>query len=325
MRRRLLKTNRWRPLPAPPATEPTQPLNLVRIPVGGHGPEDVRFDDAGHIVTGLDDGTVLRIDLGTGARTVLGNTGGRPLGLNLRPDGSILICDHDLGLVRMSADGVVTVLVSHIDGEQITFASNSVQGSDGTIWFTTSTRRWDVENYQGDLAEHSLTGRLVRVATDGTVTVVIPDLAFANGLVLSPDESYLLYAETARYQVSSYRISDGRRELFAENLPGFPDNISLGSDGNVWVALANPRNKLLDVALPLWGVVRMLIWNLPAWARPQPTAVGWAVAFDLDGALVHDLRVADGSFSFVTSVAELNGTIVLGSLHEEAIAVATLR
>jgi hypothetical protein len=46
------------------------------------------------------------------------------------------------------------------------------------------------------------------------------------------------------------------------------------------------------------------------------------MAFDLDGKLVHDLRLSKGGYGFVTSVAERNGTIVLGSLHEDHIALA---
>ncbi|WP_281177594.1 hypothetical protein [Kribbia dieselivorans] len=40
----------------------------------------------------------------------------------------------------MSADGSVEVLVDTIAGTPLTFASNVVEGPDGTIWFTASTR-----------------------------------------------------------------------------------------------------------------------------------------------------------------------------------------
>jgi sugar lactone lactonase YvrE len=295
------------------------------LSTGGHGPEDVVFDDRGRVVTGLAGGSIVAIDPSSGTREMLGNTGGRPLGVQPCRDGSVLVCDHDRGLLRVLSGGSVDVLADSIDGERLTFASNVVQGRDGTIWFTTSTSRWDLEHYEGDIFEHSCTGRLARYDADGTVTVLVSGLAFGNGLVLAPDESHLLYAESAAYSITRYWLAGraaGSTEPFAPNLPGFPDNMSLGSDGLLWVSIAAPRNALLDALLPRPGVLRTLVWNLPDAVRPKPTPIAWVMAFDLNGNLVHDLRLTGGGYGFVTSVAERDGTLVLGSLHADDIAVA---
>jgi|GEM_PF-6108666 hypothetical protein len=45
------------------------------------------------------------------------------------------------------------------------------------------------------------------------------------------------------------------------------------------------------------------------------------MAFDLDGDLVYDLRTDDGSYHFVTSVAERDGTVVAASLEENDVVV----
>lgn len=320
--RRLLKTGSWTPPPPPPNQGRTDRTGLFaitrRFPTGGEGPEDVIFDRDGTVLTGLADGSIVRIDPATGRRTVVGTTGGRPLGLQPGRDGSVLICDHDRGLLRMSAGGDVRVLVDHVDGAPLRFASNVVDGADGTVWFTVSTRRWDLQNYLGDIFEHSCTGMLVRLDPDGVVTVLRDGLKFANGLALAPDESHLLFAETEGYRVSRYWLSGtktGSVEPLVENLPGLPDNISLGSDGLVWVAIAAPRNALLDRLLPRPGFLRTLLWNLPAAVRPKATPIAWVMAFDLRGRLVHDLRSADGSYDFVTAVAERNGVVVASGLH----------
>jgi sugar lactone lactonase YvrE len=329
--RRLLKPGRWSPPQAPGdegRTGATSRLVVARrVATGGHGPEDVVFDEHGGLLAGLSDGSVVRLDLATGSRTVVGNTAGRPLGLEPCRDGSILICDHDRGLLRMSADGAVEVLVDSVAGRPLTFASNVVEASDGTIYFTVSTRRWDLDHYIGDILEHSCTGLLVRRDPDGEVTVLLDELKFGNGLALAPDASHLLFAETGGYRVSRYHLTGpkaGTVEPFAENLAGSPDNISLGSDGLLWVSIPAPRNALLDRLLPLPGFLRTLVWNLPDAIRPKPTPIGWVMAFDLDGRLVHDLRTDDGSYVFVTSVAEHNGTVVAGSLHEDDVAVLAL-
>ena len=324
MTRRLIRPRRWTP-PAAPRTEATAAFGIARrLPTGGHGPEDVVFDSRGRVLTGLADGTVVRIDPATGERTVLGSTGGRPLGLEPCPDGSVLVADHDRGLLRMAPDGAVEVLLDAVDGERITFASNVVRGEDGTIWFTTSTSRWDLEHHLGDMFEHSCTGRLVRRDPDGTVTALRGDLKFGNGLALAPDASYLVVVETAGYRISRYWLTGphaGTTEPLVENLPGFPDNVSLGSDGLLWVGVAAPRSGLLDRLLPLPGVLRLLLWNLPERIRPKAAPIAWVMAFDLDGRTVHDLRGTDGSYGFVTAAAERDGTVVAGSLHTGDVAV----
>ncbi|GAA2873554.1 strictosidine synthase [Actinoplanes cyaneus] len=320
MSRRLIHPRRWRP---PTAADPgrTAPLRIERrLETGGHGPEDVVFDHAGQVVTGLADGRIVRIDPESGERIVLARTGGRPLGLHPRADGGVLVCDHDKGLLEVRPDGTTHVLVDRVDGEPLTFASNVVEGRDGTIWFTTSTTRWSLDEHVGDVMEHTCTGRLLRRDPDGTVTTLLSDLKFGNGLVLAPDESYVLVAETTGYRIRRVR-RDGRTDLLVENLPGFPDNMWLGSDGLLWVAIAAPRNPLVDRLLPLPGLLRLLVWNLPEAVRPKAAPIAWVMAFGLDGERVHDLRAADGSYGFVTSVAERDGTIVVGSLTENDIAV----
>jgi sugar lactone lactonase YvrE len=325
MTRRLINPRRWTPPAAAPDPGPTAPLTVTgRLPTGGHGPEDVVADRDGRLVTGTGDGRILRLDPATGRSTVLGNTGGRPLGVEPCADGTVLVCDHDRGLLRMHPDGAVEVLADTVDGRPLTFASNVVQGPDGTIWFTASTSRWDLEHHQGDAYEHTCTGRLLRRDPDGTVTTLLSELKFANGLVLAPDASHLLVAETMGYRITRYWLTGdraGRAEPLVDNLPGFPDNLSLGSDGLVWAGVVAPRNRLLDRLLPLPGVLRLLLWNLPAAIRPAVVPIAWIMAFGLDGRLVHDLRLADGSYGFVTSATELDGTVYCGSLTEDDVAV----
>ena len=331
MPRRLISPRRWTP-PAAPTNEGrtarTSELAIKRrLPTGGHGPEDVRIDADGRIVTGLADGAIVRLDADTGAREVVGNTRGRPLGVLPSADGSVLVCDDRRGLLRMASDGAVTVLAGSVDGQPIIFASNVVEGADGTIWFTTSTSRWHVEHFDGDIIEHSCTGKLIRVTPDGEVTTLVPGLAFGNGLVLAPDGGSLLYAETAAYRVMRYWLTGpraGRSEPFVDDLPGFPDNMSRGADGLLWVAMAAPRNGLLDRILPLPGVLRLVVWNLPSVLRPAPERISWVMAFDEDGVLVHDLRSTTADYHFVTAVVERGDELVLSSLEEDDVLVAEL-
>ncbi|MFC1421130.1 SMP-30/gluconolactonase/LRE family protein [Streptacidiphilus cavernicola] len=324
---------RWSPPTAPqragrsPGSPSADVLRRVELP--GHGPEDVVFGADGCVYTGTADGALLRVDIVTGAVDSVANTGGRPLGLHAGPDGSLLVCDAHRGLLRWGGPGrSIEVLVDRIDGELLNFASNVVQDpDDGMIYFTASSRRWPFEQWMGDLLEHSGTGRLLRLSPDGAVDVLLDGLQFANGVAFTPEREALVFAETGAYRLSRYWLRGpkaGTRETLVDNLPGFPDNIALGSDGLIWVALASPRNPLLDALLPRPGVLRRMVWRLPERLKPAPKRTAWVVGVDLHGSIIHDLQTDGTAYAMVTGIAEEAGTLVLGSLDESALAITTV-
>jgi len=321
---------RWSP-PTAPQRARQRPGSLCgdtlrRVELPGAGPEGVVFGADGIVHTGTADGAVLRVDIVTGAVDEVTNTGGRPLGLHAGPDGSLLVCDAHRGLLHWGGPGKpIEVLVDRVDGEPLNFASNVVQDpDDGMIYFTASSRRWPIEQWMGDLIEHSGTGRLLRRSPDGAVDVLLDGLQFANGVAFAPDRRALVFAETGAYRLSRYWLRGpkaGTRETLIDNLPGFPDNITLGSDGLVWVALASPRNQLLDALLPRPALLRRMLWQLPDWLKPAPKRTAWVIGVDLDGSVVHDLQSDGAAYAMVTGVAEQAGTLVLGSLDESALAI----
>ncbi|MQY18619.1 SMP-30/gluconolactonase/LRE family protein [Nocardia macrotermitis] len=299
---------------------------LLTLP--GAIPEDVVLAPDGRVVTGISGGAILAVDPASGAVEQIGDTGGRPLGLHADPDGSLLICDSERGLLRLAAPhGELEVLVDEVDGERLNFASNVVADEDGTIYFSASTRRYSFDDYLGDIFEHSGTGRLFRRTPDGRVETLLDGLQFANGIVLAPDRSHILVAETAAYRITRCHLSGskaGTSDHLVENLPGMPDNMGLGSDGLIWVALVTPRNPLLDMLLPLPGILRRLVWAIPPALQPKPVRTTWVQGYGFDGALVHDLQREADTYAMVTGVAERDGALYLGSLAESAIAVVRL-
>ncbi|MFF0487713.1 SMP-30/gluconolactonase/LRE family protein [Nocardia sp. NPDC004068] len=323
---------RWSPPSATPRareTHSTPPMPTPRLlPLPAAGPEDVVVAPDGRVLCGVDDGSLLAVDPTDGTVERIGHTGGRPLGLHANPDGSVLICDSVRGLLRLAEPNAeVEVLVGEIDGRPVNFASNVVADADGTIYFTASTTRYSLDEYMGDVLEGSRTGRLFRRTPDGAVETLLDGLKFANGLILAPDRSCLLVAETAGYRITRYHLTGphtGATDPLVENLPGFPDNMGLGTDGLAWVTLVTPRNPLLDKLLPLPGLLRRLTWSIPEALRPKPVKTAWVQAYDFDGTLIHDLQREPDVYSMVTGVAEQNGTLYLGSLTEPAIAVTHL-
>lgn len=177
----------------------------------------------------------MAIDPGTGQHTVVCDTTGRPLGLELHPDGGVIICDVDRGVLHLDLeDGSITELVTTIDGRPMAFCNNAAVAADGTIYFTDSSTKFGFEHWRGDLLEHGATGRLFRRSPGGRVDKLADGLAFANGVALAADESYVVVAETAGYALRRYQLAgpdQGAIVAFGDVLPGFPDNISTGTDG----------------------------------------------------------------------------------------------
>jgi sugar lactone lactonase YvrE len=312
----------WRAPTAPKASpKPLPPLTIV--PVNGVGPEDVLVDK-GHVFTGVDDGRVLRLTPDGRRLDLVAETGGRPLGLEFHPDGRLLVCDAKRGLLLVSrTDGDVEVLVPR--GPDLRVCNNAAVAADGTVYFTDSSARFDLDHYKADLLEHSGTGRLLRRSPDGSVDVLLSGLFFANGVALAPDESYVVVASTGSYRLDKVALPSGEHTVLDDNLPGLPDNISTGSDGLVWIALASSRVPALDLALRLPPVFRKAAWALPEPLQMKDKRVVWVRAIDgADGRVVHDFRGVRPDYHLVTGVREDDGVVYLGSLEERAVAYFSL-
>jgi sugar lactone lactonase YvrE len=297
-------------------------------PVPGDGAEDVVVADDGHVYTGTADGSIFRLSPDGSRIERVARTGGRPLGLELFDNGDLLVCDAHRGLLVVHvADGSVETLLTHVDGVAMRFCNNAAIQRDGTVWFSDSSAHYGIEQWKDDFVQHTRTGRLLRRDPDGTVTVVLEGLAFANGVALAADESYVAVAETGGRTVVRHWLAGpraGERDLLVDDLPGYPDNIARGSDGLIWVTIASPLDPVVErlqkAPLPL----RRLVTRIPERFQPAPKQTIRVQAYDDRGALVHDVDLDEPGYHMVTGVREHQGRVWMGSLHEPAVAVHDL-
>ncbi|WIX84638.1 SMP-30/gluconolactonase/LRE family protein [Amycolatopsis sp. DG1A-15b] len=295
---------------------------VTLYPVNGHGPEDVVVDGEGRIYTGVDDGRILRLSPDGQHIDVIADTGGRPLGLELHGEDELLICDARAGLLVVPlAGGAVSTLATSALGRDFVFCNNAAVASDGTIYFTDSSRRFGIDNWRDDLIEQTAGGRLLRRSPDGSIDLLVDGLRFANGVALAPDESFVAVAETGAFGVSRVRLSDGHVDPLVENLWGFPDNISTGTDGLIWITQASPRVAALDVVRRLPAVLRAGIRRLPTSLQPRPGREVGVLGVAADGRVVHSFRGEIPGFHMLVGVREWRGRLYFGSLEESAIAV----
>ncbi len=297
------------------------------IPVNGEGTEDVLVDEQGRIYTGLADGRILRIDKNGSSIETVATCPGRPLGLEFYGDDELVVCASDAGLLAVSlSSGDVRVMVDTVFDAPILACNNAAVASDGTIYFSDSSRRYPIPEWRTDLIEQTRTGRLLRRNTDGTVDELLSGLHFANGVALAADESFVTVAESGACQVRRFWLTGeraGTADLFVGDLTGYPDNSSTGSDGLIWVAIPAPRNPALDVVQKLPGPLRTAVTKLPEQLQPAPSKTVRVIGVDERGDIVHSYEGEIDGFHMLTGVRERDTRLYFGSLHESAVVTMT--
>ncbi len=320
----------WNPPAMPPLTGVYQENNQLgvveRLGRGaGLGPEDVALDAQGFIYSGMADGRILRFSADGTNPELVADTGGRPLGMAFDARGSLIVADAFKGLLAIAPDGTVHVLANEVNGERINFADGLDIAADGTIFFSDASAKFSQAEFVLDLYEHRPNGRLLAYdPSTGSTRVLLDNLYFANGVAVSPDQSFVLVAETGMYRVQRYWLRGSRRgeaDIFVENLPGFPDNIRSNGVDTFWVALpmGPDARQIMDAILP-HPFLRKIIVRVPDALIPAPPRSGYVLSLDMTGNVQHTLQDPDGKFyTDITTAREHSGMLYLGSSSEDAI------
>lgn len=320
----------WAPPPAPslddgPYAENERLKAIERIgQIGAEGPEAVFVDATGRVYTGFADGRVARFSADGEQHQLLTNTSGRPLGLALHPDGRLIVADAQKGLLRIGKDGLVSVLSTEAEGLPFRFPDDVVIDRAGRYaYFSDASSKWGYGEDQKDVIEHGGHGRLLRYDfRSGKTSVLLRSLQFANGVALGPDETYVLVNETGAYRVTRYWLKGakaGQSDVFIDNLPGFPDNITFNGRDRFWIALFAPRDPLLDRFADSPRVrkaVARALLILPAPVKHR----AMALAVNPQGQVVANLQDAgDDNYSPITSVREAGDWLYFGSLTQDSL------
>jgi sugar lactone lactonase YvrE len=299
--------------------EPVQRLSLGP----GHAPEDVAVDADGKIYGGFEDGRIVQLAADGTQPRVFANTQGRPLGLVFDRDGNLIVADALKGLLSINKTGEVTLLADEADGVKFSCLNDLDVAADGTIYFTEASHKFPMSQHINDLLEHQPNGRLL--AWDSKTQkarTLLREIYFANGVAVSPDQSFVLVSETGMYRVRRFWLTGpkaGQADIFVDNLPGFPDGISSNGKDKFWLALVTPRQALFDRLLP-HPFLRKVVYRLPKVLQPAPKRYSFVVAFDPQGQVVENLQ--NGSpdcYAQIANVVEHNSTLYFGSIGEDTI------
>jgi sugar lactone lactonase YvrE len=153
-----------------------------------------------------------------------------PLCIDFLPDGRLVIVDSAAGrLLRREPDGA---LVTHADLGRPGWNDIAVDGRGNAY-----VNRADFDLLGGG---EFRPGFVALVTAAGEVREVAGDIAFPNGMVVTPDDSTLIVADSYGHCLFAFDIdADGglsNRRVWADLGDGTPDGICLDASGAVWYA-----------------------------------------------------------------------------------------
>ena len=159
-------------------------------------------------------------------------------GLTFDLDGRLVMCEGDgRRMSRREHDGSIVPLAERWDGKRLNRPNDVVCHSDGSIYFTNPGGRVPPEEREIDFSG------VHRIAPDGTVTAVVTDTEYPNGLAFSPDESILYVTNTReRMYIAAYDVlpdgstTNGRvfADMSSDEPDGVPDGMKVDSAGRVY-------------------------------------------------------------------------------------------
>jgi ribose transport system permease protein len=298
------------------------------------GPEDVIFDQNDNLYCGSRHGDVIRFFAPDHKRwEVFAHIGGHPLGFAFDREGNLHTCVGGMGLFRISPAGEVTKLsdetnrslLSIVDDSRLRLADDLDIASDGKVYFSEATVRYEMYDWMVDALEGRGNGRIICYdpKTNSSRTM-LPDLQLPNGICVEKGGQSLLFAETWGCRITRWYFdgpNKGRKEIVVDNLPGYPDNINRASDGTYWCALCGMRAPVFDLALRMPDFRRRMVRKVGRddWLYPNMNT-GCVIKFDADGNILDVLWDLGGeAHPMITSIREHKGWLYLGGIYNNRV------
>jgi sugar lactone lactonase YvrE len=183
---------------------------------------------------------IVAVDLGGHAEVVAKGPPGLGWSIDWLPDGRLLVTGR--GLNRIEPDGS---MVPHADlsGVGVEDFNEIVVDGRGNVYVNGGA---DFEPEAG-----TAPGIIALVTPDGSARRVAEDIAFPNGMVVTPDNSTLIVAESFARRLTAFDIAaDGglsNRRVWAGDVG--PDGICIDADGAIWVDVGEFGDNLVGRVL----------------------------------------------------------------------------
>ena len=198
-------------------------------------PESPRWHDGRLWFCHWGAGEIVAVDLDGNSEVVDRGPEGAGWAVNWLPDGRMLITGDEL--VRVEPDGA---RVRHADLSHLSpygWNELTVDGS-GNVYL--NTINFDFADFDDVLTSGQAPGKVALVKADGEVREVASEIAFPNGMVVTPDNKTLIVAESFAARLTAFDIAEdgtlSNRRVWADGVG--PDGICLDADGCIWASSA---------------------------------------------------------------------------------------
>lgn len=219
----------------PPKQSPKHRVLMTNLGIG----ESPRWHDGRLWFSNWGKQEIVAVDLDGNSNVIVRLPfAGFPFSIDWLPDGRLLIVSaSDQPLLRQESDGS---LVPHADLSQLKIKvwNELVVDGRGNAYINGG-------NSNPMAGEAYTPGLIALVTPDGQTRHVADNIAFPNGMVVTPDNSTLIVAESYAKQLTAFDIAaDGslsNRRVWASLGDDNPDGICIDSEGAVWYATVPGR------------------------------------------------------------------------------------
>ena len=202
-------------------------------------PESPRWHDGRLWFSNWGADEIVAVDLDGTSEVVDRGPQGAGWAVNWLPDGRMLITGDEL--IRVEPDGS---RVRHADLSHLSQYGWSEMTVDGRGNLYLNTINFDFADFDAVLTSGQAPGKIALVRPDGSASEVATQIAFPNGMVVTPDNNTLIVAESFAARLTAFDIADdgtlSNRRVWADGVG--PDGICLDADGCIWASSGTMTN-----------------------------------------------------------------------------------
>jgi Strictosidine synthase len=185
-------------------------------------------------------------------RSVAADLDGRAGGVAFHPDGRVLVCVADRGLLAIDRSGRRQWL-TEVEAQPLKHLTSVAASPNGAVFMCEGSSQVHPDEWSRDLMQKNRLGRLISCGPGlNGAKVLLRDMYFPYGVALAPDAKSLWFTESWIHRVSRAPLA-GREisapEVVVDNLPGYPARIGDNGGDGFWISVFAPRTHLVEFVL----------------------------------------------------------------------------
>ena len=150
-------------------------------------------------------------------------------GFTIQADGSLLLF-MARGAVKVWREGALETVIEEIPDERETRFNDVITDPAGRV-------------FCGTMPAPNRLGRLYRLDTDGTLSMILEDIGCSNGMGFTPDRSQMYYTDSRAHEIYRFDYDEAtggiaNQQVFLDlsGEEGIPDGMTVDALGYIWSA-----------------------------------------------------------------------------------------